>query len=140
MPERVGFGAHKLRLDPSSRRDQWERRNREMLSRVLNMRTTVAFIGSGLSAALGYPTWGQFARLVVGNTINTLLSLPAGDAARADLERMERFARLLDDPQAAPTDNLLFMLGACQRIMDLHGQRERYFASLQELFRAPRDP
>ena len=52
-----GIGAARI---PRSdwQRDKLQQRSREMLYRVLNLKTTVAFLGSGLSVPYGYPAWG----------------------------------------------------------------------------------
>ena len=72
MEERVGFGAHKLELKPGASREDRIRRTRDMLSRVLNLRTTVAFVGAGCSVPLGYPTWSEFAKLLVAHALDLL--------------------------------------------------------------------
>jgi len=42
------FGVYRLPLPPSTSREEVVRHNREMLSRALHLRTTVAFVGAGL--------------------------------------------------------------------------------------------
>jgi tetratricopeptide (TPR) repeat protein len=105
----TGFGVHKLRLKPGASREQRLERSKQMLARVLNLRTTVAFVGSGCSVPLGYPSWQKFTCDVVTHTLNSV-----ADGATVK-ERLERFERQLSGDNKVGSDSLLFMLGVCQR-------------------------
>jgi len=77
-------------------RDDRIRWQRERLCPGLNLGTTVAFIGSGSSAALGYPTWNGLALELVKWTINVLKERPG---SKNHLERCESLqARLQPKP------------------------------------------
>ena len=130
----TGFGVHKLRLKPGASREQRLERSKQMLARVLNLHTTVAFVGSGGSVPLDYPSWPEFTRLVVEKT----LSHVAGHSSTSNelQERLERFAQQLKTETIA-SDRLLFMLGVCQRAFqesDPKKGKEKFRTFVAELF------
>src|SRR5689334_10471727 len=84
-----------------------------MLSRALNLKTLVAFVGSGMSVPLGYPTWNRFARGIVEHT-HAVISreVPAGNENLGRLTEMqERLAKGNIEPR-----HLLFYIGFCRRL------------------------
>lgn len=135
---RVGFGAHKLRPEDWATREELLRRRRAMLSRVLNLRTTVAFAGAGCSAPLGYPTWNEFTCLVVARTIEVLQTFPPCVNLTTDLKRLYAFRERLEAQQVEPSQ-FLFILGACQKMLQRRDSEAAYFSFLHELFQ-PRTP
>jgi len=111
-----GFGVHKLQLRPGMSREQRLERSRQMLARVLNLRTAIAFVGSGCSVPLGYPTWPHFAQTVVEHTLKTFAVEP--HATNGLLDRLTRFKNQLSNLDRIGTDRLLFMLGICQQAFE----------------------
>lgn len=79
-----GIGAARI---PRSEwpREQLQQRNREMLYRAMNLRTTVAVVGTGLSIPFGYPDWRGF----VKNALEM-----AKDSVTKDSERVRRIESL----------------------------------------------
>src|ERR1700687_1545569 len=114
MEERVGFGAHKIELKPGATREERFHRSRAMLSRVLNLRTTVAFVGAGCSVPLGYPTWTEVAKLLVAHAIETCQSA-SYDYRDADSRMLERFQTQLHSGVVRP-HQILFILGECKKV------------------------
>lgn len=140
MTRIVGFGAERIELPPHASREAVDERRRVMLARCLNLQTTVAFIGSGCSAPLGYPRWVEFTCGAVQATAASLRASPHPHYSeyRSRLDGIE--SRLAKD--ASPTTpDMLFYLGLCQRIgRDLekeHGTPDPYAAYLQSTFGRP---
>jgi SIR2-like domain len=81
-----------------------------MLARVLQMRTTVAFLGSGCSNSLGYPSWTELAAGLIRKTlaISEVRSSPLH-------ERLRSFGRRLHREETAPSEDLKFYIAMCQR-------------------------
>lgn len=82
--QQVSLAAHRLPLPPVNT-DERDRLVRETLSRVLNMGTTVAFLGAGCSWAWKYPLWGQAVEEILKATGKTASSEPGTEASTADL-------------------------------------------------------
>ena len=66
----LAFGTERFPPNELASREDREQRTMIMLARALNLRTVVAFVGSGCSAPLGYPPWRQLVKQVVGKTVN----------------------------------------------------------------------
>jgi len=81
-----GFGVHKLQPTGASREERRER-SRQMLARVLNLHTALAFVGSGCSVPLNYPSWQELALDVVDETLRNTPS--ANDEEIARLKRFQ---------------------------------------------------
>ena len=132
----LGFGAHRLQPDPEATREERILRSREMLARVLNVRTLVAFLGSGCSAPLGYPTWREFAYGAVALTLRDLQERDAFGADQRRLRRFERFQQRLDSPRPAESRDLMFYLGACQKAFAGRPDEDNpYHRFIRETFR-----
>ena len=137
MEDRVGFGVHKLDPKPDASREERLQRSKQMLARVLNLRTTIAFIGSGCSAPLGYPTWKELTARVVKRTQDEVKNLSALEPAAGKLGRFRKQLRTQDGIKA---DQLLFMLGVCQRVFEQKygdGGRSVYRKFVSALFAKP---
>jgi tetratricopeptide (TPR) repeat protein len=144
MAERiVGFGAHKLEPAPWASRQSLLERRRTMLYRVLNMHTTVAFLGAGCSVPLGYPSWQQFVFRVVDFTLKQIRNMPRlpGPYSRHDIKK---FQSELGPKNRVKSDRLLVILGACKRVLDqvenqsaIRGRsvQASYIAFLREQFK-----
>jgi hypothetical protein len=136
MEKRVGFGAHKLELKWGATREDRIQRARDMLSRVLNLRSTVAFVGAGCSVPLGYPTWKQFAKLLVAHTIENCPSLP-GDSKTSYLNLLLRFQTQLESESIRP-HQIMFILGECKKVFEHCQGMKKYYRFLKTTFK-PRD-
>ncbi|HYM75661.1 MAG TPA: SIR2 family protein [Candidatus Dormibacteraeota bacterium] len=96
--ELVGLYEPLNRLRPVPDLPSWkarERHTRKMLSRALDLGTTVAFVGAGCSAALGYPDWANLVEEI---------------RKHADLPVFARSA----NPGTLKTEELLHILGLCK--------------------------
>jgi len=138
MDERVGFGAHKFEPEWVATRDERLRRTREMLSRVLNLRSTVALVGAGCSVPLGYPTWAQFAQLLVAYTLESGTSLLTGSKT-AKLRALERFQKQLESGPVRP-HQIMFILGECKQVFEHCKKISTYYTFLRNTFKPRRHP
>lgn len=129
MQKRVGFGAHKLELKPGATREERIGRARDMLSRVLNMRSVVAFVGAGASVPLGYPTWTQFAKLLVDHTLEN-----CADSRNANSKALERFKSQLDSGPVKP-HQIMFILGECKKAFEHCDGMKKYYRFLRTTFK-----
>jgi len=131
VAETVALAAHRLPPAPDSSREERLRRSREMLAHSLTQGSTVAVVGSGCSAPLGYPSWKGFAEEIVD------LTLAKGDGSQR--ERFLRFKRRLDSPKV-DSQELMFMIGACKRLFGNRPLEENpYHNYLMDRFQ-PREP
>ena len=132
MEERVGFGAHKIDLKPGATREERLHRSRAMLSRVLNLRTTVAFVGAGCSVPLGYPTWAELAKLLVAQAIE-ICQPSSHDSRTTDSRMLERFQEQL---QSGPVKShqIMFILGECKKIFERCNGKKKYYKLLKKTF------
>lgn len=132
----VGFGAERIALPATASRQDVNHQRMVMLARCLNMRTTVAFIGSGCSIPLGYPTWTSLARDVAAATGAALERCvePKYREARA---RIAQFDVRFESGDVTRTEDFLFVLGFCKRIsaeMEQDGHGSPYADYLQRTF------
>lgn len=133
MEERVGFGAYKLELKPGATRDERIRRSRDMLSRVLNLGTTVAFVGAGCSIPLGYPSWKTLAKLLAACATETLQA-SALPSKSADMNMLGRLQQQLMSDDIRP-HQIMFILGECKRIFERCQAMKKYYRFLHRTFR-----
>lgn len=138
MEKSIEITPHLLPLRPGATHAERVDRNRRMLWRALNLNTTIAFVGSGVSRAFGYPAWDEFARGVVDCTAEALQGTPA----LADLNSLRTG---LQDPQRALDQNdLMFLIGACKRMLIENHLEDKYYEYLKTYFargtRPPIDP
>jgi tetratricopeptide (TPR) repeat protein len=132
----IGFGAHRLQPDPEATREERILRSREMLARVLNVRTLVAFLGSGCSAPLGYPTWREFAQVAVELTLRDLQERSGSAVDQRQLRRFLKFQQRLETPHQQEARELMFYLGACQKAFASRPSWDNpYHSYLRETFR-----
>ncbi len=138
MEERVGFGAHKIELKPGATREERLRRSRAMLSRVLNLGTTVAFVGAGCSIPLGYPSWGEFAKLLVERAIEICQSA-VYDTSATDSKMLERFREQLQSGPVRP-HQIMFILGETKKVFERCGGKKKYYKFLSKTFKRRKYP
>ena len=110
-----GFGAERIAPPAGASPEELEQRNRQMLSRALNLGTLVAFCGSGCSAPLGYPNWKEFTRRAVDATLAAISELPSS-AGDENIHRLREIAEQIVTDKKADTRRYLFYLGFCQRV------------------------
>ncbi|HSK74882.1 MAG TPA: SIR2 family protein [Thermoanaerobaculia bacterium] len=134
----IDFGAHKLPPPPGAPREDWVRHRQDMLSRVLNMGTTIAVVGSGCTAPLGYPTWQEFTKGLVEAIAAALLTLPPKERTRREIERFNGFRDSLGAPGPVSSDSLMFYISASQQVLETETwQKNPYHEYVKNLF-APR--
>ena len=114
-----GFGAFKIPLPKGATREARIERNKAMLSRVLDLGSTVAVVGAGMSRSLGYPGWQEFTRGIVSKTLEGLRSVPR--VPEEEINRLERFHSILTGPKSSSSARLMFFIGACQRALETYG-------------------
>ena len=132
MSESIEFAAHLLPLRSGASQKERVEHNRRMLLSVLNLKTTVAFIGSGVSRAFGYPSWDLFARGVIGFTENAV-------KARGSSEDFESLRP--DADQELDSTDLMFLVGSCKRILgEDKSLLDEYHRYLESLFAPRKEP
>lgn len=124
----VHFAPHKRadfrRLDPGKRDALF----RQMLSRALDSDTTVAFVGAGCSAPLGYPTWTGFAQSVLAQLHARSHSGGPLALARRIRQVLEKFKK--DSSHDPSTDRILYALGAAQRAFQEADREDIYYEAI----------
>lgn len=116
MEQNLAFGNERFPIDPSASREERETRSRIMLARALNLRTVVAFIGSGCSAPLEYPVWRELVQGIVSATIDQV-----APPVKARFEGiLERFA----SEESFDTRSLMFYLSLCQQHLPKKGSKD----------------
>src|SRR6185295_11606449 len=104
-PQLLDLLAYKL--PPKLGEKEREQLSRNMLLRALEQRTTIAFLGAGVSAPFGYPTWKQLSERVFKFTLEKLQpgkkeSDPRIDACYKYIQILQaRADRLGEEPGAA---------------------------------------
>ena len=131
MP-RVSLGAHRLPPAPNASYEERLRRSREMLARALNEGNTVAVVGSGCSAPLGYPSWRKFATEIVD-----LAFKAEEDGERR--KRLQRFKTRLKTPRVDSRE-LMFIIGACKRLLAGSSAGDSCRLYIKDRFRLPEPP
>lgn len=111
----IQLGAHKLPLPLGASSDDRRLHAWSMLSRVLSQGTVVAFVGSGCSRALGYPSWKELTGGLVDATIASLEESPS--VARSELEKYEGFKKALERRRKVQPASLMFYISACQQTL-----------------------
>ena len=128
------FGAHKIPLSASADLQERVCSYQHMLCRTLNLRTVVAFVGAGCSAAFGYPTWEGLAEEMIDETREAI-------GARYG-ERLDSFARVLakykHDKRQCPADQLTLFIAACKSILLAEGKNKLYETIVEKLFKPSR--
>jgi|GEM_PF-922884 len=137
------FLAYRLpsKLEPGLR----EQRSRSLLLRVLEQKTTIAFLGAGVSQPFGYPTWKGLGLAVLSQTLMTLKKLDNTDSRVRGcidyLTFLKQGIRKLGKNPDAPA--LMFMIGACKRSLQLAGGDlvdSVYYSQFGQRFAAPQYP
>ena len=72
MPKVPLVGIHQIGFDGAETPQEVTARTLQMISRSLNVRSTIAFIGSGISSAYGHDNWDNFATKLVKHTLGKL--------------------------------------------------------------------
>lgn len=136
MWQPIGLGSQTREPDLLASRAERIKRSKEILFRALNTHTAVAFIGSGCSAPLGYPTWRELALKAVRKTRGALRAKPGGAGASPRDQQLANFERQLRNKKSpATSQQLSFMLGVCQRVLQSEKGQAAYHDFLKETFR-----
>ena len=114
---KTGLGAYRLPLPAEASWEDRMQRNSEMLSRVLNLRTTVAFIGAGCSIPLGYPSWGKMTLTLVEAILSAFSDHPNSKNFDQELRRLKRLKKKLGSQSSISVD-LMFYIGLCKQLAD----------------------
>lgn len=112
-----GFLAHRLPVASDVAILTRLERNKDMLSRCLNLRTTVAVVGAGCSNPLGYPLWAGFVAAVLEKAADhpavKALSGKEGEKKRRELDRL----------RPKRPDEYAYVLGWVQQLIESAQQR-----------------
>jgi len=117
-----GFAAHRLPLRRGASWQEHRAHSLGMLLRALKQGNAVAFVGSGPSTPLGYPSWAQLAQDAVDQARS---SAPAG----SDIEKqLGRFAADLKTQGWKDPTYLKYYIGVALRVLGEAGAfiRKRY--------------
>lgn len=130
----VSVGAHHLRPRPGSSREERLARAREMLAHALTRGSTVAVVGNGCSIPLGYPSWSEFAKEIVDLALQTLEDRSQEGTG---IERVRRFQERLETARHLESKELMFIIGACKRLLSCPGALDPYRQYLRDRFQPP---
>jgi tetratricopeptide (TPR) repeat protein len=122
------FGTHKASSERLADRTARSKRNEHMLCRALNLRTVVAFVGSGCSAEFGYPTWESFATRIVKLTKKVAPADPRPESYMSVLAEYKR------QKKPCPSYNLTLFIEGCKSILTRENQLEKYYDAVKQLF------
>lgn len=135
----VRLGPHRMPIDEYGAYDVVQAHRKEMLYRALNTRALVAFAGAGCSASLGYPSWQEFARLLIKRL--QALSQKRRKEFPSDLnltaDEARTLARFLRSLKQEGDRSLVEILSATQKIF-LRCFRTEYPAVLGGFFSNPK--
>jgi tetratricopeptide (TPR) repeat protein len=112
----VLFGA-RYEPSPSAPPERREAHAREMLSRALNRRQVIAFVGSGCSASLGYPLGRGFVSRLVATALDEAKALAPDACARFDLLRLADARRQLDEGAPADAKRLMWLASEAECVL-----------------------
>lgn len=136
----VSLEAHRLKPRFGASREERLERNREMLSHALSGGKLVAVVGSGCSAPLGYPTWGELTTTVLDRAVEFLKARRGDPGVVGDAEHLERLRGRLESRRVGSRD-LMFVLGRCRDVLDSDCPPESRFGScFGALFEPPESP
>jgi tetratricopeptide (TPR) repeat protein len=141
MGSAIRFAAHKMSLPKTARPEQRKLHREWMLFRVLNMKSTVAVVGSGCTISLGYPKWCCFACHLLSDIGTVLANLSSSDA-KEELGRIERCKHELATKEQS-AHRLMHYIGVCQEAVDRFPEslKDYYATSIRKLFfRLPPPP
>src|SRR6185503_16964774 len=82
---------------------------------------------------LGYPTWKQFAKLLVAHTLENCPSLP-GDSTTSHSNLLRRFQLQLESQTIRP-HQIMFILGECKKIFEHCQGMKQYYRFLRTTFK-----
>jgi tetratricopeptide (TPR) repeat protein len=137
MEQIAGFGIERFPLQPHASRDERETRSRIMLARALNLRTTVAFIGSGCSSPLGYPTWHGLVKQIIEKTKSAVAALPeTPERLREITSRLNEIEARVSSGERLASRDLIFYLGFCQSIMSTDDSSDPFHRCIADIIAA----
>jgi tetratricopeptide (TPR) repeat protein len=108
--------------------------NERMLLRALDSGRTVAFLGSGISQAFGYPGWNGLALGLLERTWQTLGSMKKAPPELKDIESYKIGAKRKN--ANLDSNALMFLIGACRSALKANGMERHYKAFMDEHFAA----
>lgn len=123
--DRALLGVHHLGFDGALTESEIEHRTKQMLARCLNMGNVIAFVGSGVSTAYGYPDWSTFTQSIIGYTLERARDggiAPTEDEIKV-LDAAQDYATAAE-PSAAAADANLLMLDLCDELFARRGKKD----------------
>jgi hypothetical protein len=132
----MAFAAHMLPVAASTNPVERERSSRNMLLRALNLKTTVAVIGSGCSVPLGYPKWSEFADRVICRTIDAIRGKmqPMPPRQEEVCQTLAAYRNALKTASPHHEDFLMHFIGTCQEVLREEGLTAAYETYITEEF------
>jgi tetratricopeptide (TPR) repeat protein len=121
-----------LRPEPRERLEDRKKRSESMLLSALDQGTTIAFLGSGISAPFGYPSWKDLALGMLKKTVQELGSSSCRPAGLKYIESLQEGARKNSD--ALDSNALMFLIGACRTILEESGKLPVYYKYFSDCF------
>lgn len=96
---------------------------KHMLYRYINLKTMVAFIGSGCSRPLGYPLWNEFAKDILNKTVRKLSGKSSGVDNNA-LTKLKRYQSYFKNKRLTGELSAQVVLRECERALANDSRRE----------------
>jgi tetratricopeptide (TPR) repeat protein len=120
-----------LRCEPGERLEVRQEYSESLLLSSLQRKTTIAFLGSGISAPFGYPTWRDLALEILEETAQNLGS--------AQNPRGLEYIKSLQEgagkrPDALDANALMFLIGACRTALDNNGRLQVFYDFFSKKF------
>jgi hypothetical protein len=101
-----------LPLSPGASLEERAHHSRQMLLRALNLKTTIAVVGSGCSVPLGYPAWTEFTRDIIRKSISVV------SPGSRDEGRLRGYIDALEaSDKLQRTDLMMSFIGVCQEVL-----------------------
>jgi tetratricopeptide (TPR) repeat protein len=113
------IGIQQIGLEEASDETEIQWRTAQMIARALNTRRVIGFVGSGISRSYNFPSWQQFAVLVVRLALNRLAGVDSQVCKVLQAYVRDSSARSANkaDPRLSLADRTLTVLGYCDQAM-----------------------
>lgn len=128
------FTAQVLHPGSGTRLEDRKERSESMLLSALDRGMAVAFLGSGISAPFGYPSWKDLALGILQETVETLSSSGSHPEGLEYIESLEEGAQ--KNPGALDANALMFLIGACRTVLEQSRKLQVYYDYFSRCFAA----
>lgn len=118
------FTAPMLHYESGECLDARKEHSESMLLSALDRGTTIAFLGSGISAPFGYPNWRDLALGILEETVRHLGSSSNRSPGLDYIESLQVGAR--KNLEALDANALMFLIGACRALLKKRGSLKVY--------------